>query len=96
MQRTETLGLLFYPSCAEVFRNPSYAEVMQGLEERLTKSSYHLLLAGYDASTVATGIPDFLSRGKVDGMILCGAFPRQVVEKFQEMNVPLLLLGSTV
>ncbi|HEY8966205.1 MAG TPA: LacI family DNA-binding transcriptional regulator [Candidatus Methylacidiphilales bacterium] len=95
-RRTETLGLLFYPSCAEIFRNPFYAEVMEGLEERLTKASFHLLLAGYHASTVATGVPDFLSRGKVDGMILLGGFPAKVVRNFLEMQIPLLLLDSNV
>ncbi len=96
MRRTETLGLLFYPSCAEIFRNPFYAEVMEGFEERLMKTSYHLLLAGYNASTIASGVPDFLNRGKVDGMILLGSFPEEVVQNFHGWKVPLLLLDSNV
>ena len=95
-RRTETLGLLFYPSCAEIFRNPFYAEVMEGLEERLMKTSFHLMLAGYHVATAASGIPDFVARGKVDGMILLGGFPEKVIHNFHGLRCPLLLLDSNV
>ena len=96
LRRTETLGLLFYPSCAQVFRNPFYAEVMEGLEEKLLSVGYHLLLAGYEASTRDSHVPDFLRRGKVDGMILLGAFPAAIIHSFCELNTPLVLLDSNV
>ena len=70
MRRTEILGLLFYPSCAQVFRNPFYSEVMEALEEKLARAGYHLLLAGYEASVRESKIPDFIRSGKVDGVAL--------------------------
>lgn len=94
MQRTETLGLLFYPSCAQVFRNPYYAEVMEGLEEELLNAGYHLLLAGHEMSTRSSETPDFVIRGKVDGLILLGAFPSSIIRSYSELNVPTLLLDS--
>lgn len=94
LQRTETLGLLFYPSCAQVFRNAFYAEVMEGLEETLLNAGYHLLLAGYEMSTRGSEVPDFLRRGKVDGLILLGAFPSQIIRSFCEINTPIILLDS--
>jgi len=96
LRKTEVLGLLFYPSCARVFRNIFYAEVMEGLEEQLLKMGYHLLLAGYQASVRESNIPDFLRRGKVDGMVLLGGFPGEVIRKFCEVKTPLLLLDSNV
>ena len=70
------LGLLFYPTCAQIFKNPFYAEIMEGLEEELTRQRYHLLLAGYQVSvTDDLPIPQFISQGKVDGMILLGRLP---------------------
>jgi len=96
IRRTETLGLLFYPSCAQVFRNPFYAEVMEGLEETLLKAGYHLLLAGYEASLRSSEVPAFLQRGKVDGMILLGGFPSKIIHQFCGMNTPLVLLDSNV
>jgi len=96
IRRTETLGLLFYPSCAQVFRNPFYAEVMEGLEETLLKAGYHLLLAGYEASLRSSEVPSFLQRGKVDGMILLGGFPSKIIHQFCGMNTPLVLLDSNV
>lgn len=96
INRSETIGLLFYPSCAEIFRNSFYAEITAGLEERLTKAGYHLLLASYEASVIHTAVPDFLVRGKVDGMILLGAFPKKIIRRFCATDTPLLLLDANL
>lgn len=96
IRRSEMLGLLFYPSCAQIFKNPFYAEIMEGLEEGLTKEGYHLLLAGYQLSVADAPIPDFLVQGKVDGMILLGRFPSQIIQNFCKASAPLLLLDSNV
>ena len=96
MRKSEMLGLLFYPSCAAIFKNPFYAEIMEGLEEGLTREGYHLLLAGYQASVTDSPLPDFLTRGKVDGMVLLGRFPSKIIQKFAEFPVPLLLLDSNI
>jgi DNA-binding LacI/PurR family transcriptional regulator len=95
MRRSEMLGLLFYPTCAKIFKNPFYAEIMEGLEEELTRQRYHLLLAGYQLSVAAQLIPDFAAQGKVDGMILLGGIPASIVRNFCETSPqPLLLLDS--
>lgn len=94
LRRTEVLGLVFYPSCAQIFRNSFYAEIMEGLEERLSGAGYHLLLAGYEASVRDSEIPDFLLRGKVDGLVLLGRFPSEIIRNFCESKKPILLLDS--
>ncbi|PAW79211.1 MAG: hypothetical protein B9S32_04460 [Verrucomicrobia bacterium Tous-C9LFEB] len=96
INRSETIGLLFYPSCAEIFQNTFYAEITAGLEEHLTQAGYHLLLASYEASVAHTTVPDFLVRGKVDGMILLGAFPKKIIRRFCVTETPLLLLDANV
>ena len=96
IRKSEMLGLLFYPSCAQIFKNPFYAEIMEGLEEGLTKEGYHLLLAGYQVSVADSPIPDFLVQGKVDGMILLGRFPNQIIQNFCQVSSPLLLLDSNM
>ncbi len=96
INRSETIGLLFYPSCAEIFQNTFYAEITAGLEECLTQAGYHLLLASYEASVAHTRVPDFLVRGKVDGMILLGAFPKKIIRRFCVTETPLLLLDANV
>jgi LacI family transcriptional regulator len=93
-QRSEILGMLFYPSCAQIFKNPFYAEIMEGLEESLTLKGYHLLLAGYQVASAHSEVPDFLMQGKVDGMIMLGRFPNQVIQTFCKVSSPLLLLDS--
>src|SRR5476649_1997600 len=96
IRKSEMLGLLFYPSCSQIFKNPFYAEIMEGLEERLTKEGYHLLLAGYQASVTDSPVPNFLIQGKVDGMILLGRFPGNIIQDFCKVPSPLLLLDSNM
>lgn len=96
LQRSEIMGLLFYPSCAQIFKNPFYAEIMEGLEEELTRRSYHLLLAGYEVSVAESPIPNFLVQRKVDGMILMGRFPSAIIQSFTRVSSPLLLLDSNI
>jgi DNA-binding LacI/PurR family transcriptional regulator len=96
LRRSEIIGLLFYPSCAQIFKNPFYAEIMEGLEEDLTSRGFHLLLAGYEVSVAESSIPKFLVQGKVDGMILMGGFPSSVIKSFDRAQSPLVLLDSNV
>jgi DNA-binding LacI/PurR family transcriptional regulator len=98
MRKSEMLGLLFYPTCAQIFKNPFYAEIMEGLEEELTLKRYHLLLAGYQLSVTGDlPIPHFILQGKVDGMILLGRLPATIIQTFsQASSSPLLLLDSNV
>ena len=96
IRRSEIMGLLFYPSCAQIFKNPFYAEIMEGLEEDLTRRGYHLLLAGYEVSVADTPIPNFLVQRKVDGMILMGRFPSAIIQSFTRVSSPLLLLDANI
>ena len=43
MQKTETIGLLLYPTCARLFRNIFTGEVIEGVEQALIDAGYHLL-----------------------------------------------------
>jgi LacI family transcriptional regulator len=94
MQRTNMVGLLFYPSCAKLFRNVFYAEVMEGLEEELSKAGYDLLLSGGDLAADEAQMPAFLQQRRVDAAVLLGAFPRRRIEAMAEKGVPLLMLDS--
>jgi len=81
IRKSEMLGLLFYPSCAQIFKNPFYAEIMEGLEEGLTK---RVPSAPRGISSFCGGFdhPRLLGSGKVDGMILLGRFPSQIIQNF--------------
>ena len=93
LRRTETVGVMFYPSCAQLFRNVFYAEIMEALEEQLETSGYDVLLAGY--SNVSRGAtPRFIRQGKVDGIVLLGNYPEDIIDEIHKYNVPMLLLDS--
>lgn len=92
--KSEMVGLFCYSSCLQVLRNPLYAEIMEGLEERLTREGYNLLLVSYQGFMEHNPVPDFLIQGKVEGMILMGGFPSSIVGNFCKVSSPVLLLDS--
>jgi len=95
-RKTETIGILFYPSCAAIFSNVFYSEIVEGLEEQFTKSNYNLLLAGYDISTRKQKLPKFIREASVDGVILLGGCPDDFKRKLSKLPLPILLLDTDV
>ncbi len=96
LQRTETVGLLLYPTCASEFRNSFAAEVIEGLEDRLIAANYHLLLGGYRPQIASGTIPQFIGQGRVDGVVLLGKYPSTIIAELQLLPLPLLILDSEV
>jgi LacI family transcriptional regulator len=95
-RKTETIGILFYPSCSYIFRNIFYSEIMEGLEEELTAANQNLLLAGYDISRQQGDLPKFIREGSVDGIILMGGCPDEFKKSLSEVNLPFLLLDTDI
>ncbi|MCF7849080.1 MAG: LacI family transcriptional regulator [Kiritimatiellales bacterium] len=93
---TENIGILFYPSCARIFSNIFYSEMMAGLEEELTKANYNLLLAGYDISTNSSDLPKFIREGSVDGVIMLGGCPDEFKQQLADVPLPFLLLDTNL
>jgi DNA-binding LacI/PurR family transcriptional regulator len=96
MQKTETIGLLLYPTCARLFRNIFTGEVIDGVEQALIDAGYHLLIGGYSPQVKDRGLPAFIGQGRVDGVILLGSYPAEILTSLHSAPVPLLLLDSIV
>jgi LacI family transcriptional regulator len=96
LQRTNTIGLLFYPSCAQLFRNVFYAEIMESLEQKLGNAGYDLLLCGSDFLHDETRPVTLLTQKRVDAAIMLGAFPFKLIERLGRLGTPLLLLDSNL
>ena len=93
-RKTESIGILFYPSCAHIFSDVFYSEIMAGLEQQLTEANQNLLLAGYDISTQQEDLPRFIRTGSVDGVILMGGCPDEFKQKLNNAHLPFLLLDT--
>jgi LacI family transcriptional regulator len=73
---THTIGLIL-PD----IRNPHFWQTADGVEQELRASGYHLLLSGADLSPeYGEDIFKDLSRRRIDGLILMGAFIFQLEE----------------
>jgi len=95
-RRSNTIGLFFYPSCAQLFRNVFYAEVMEGLEQHLGQVGYDLLLCGSDFSRDEARPVALLAQRRVDAAIMLGAFPFKLIERLSRIGPPFLLLDSNL
>ncbi len=95
LQRTETVGLMLYPTCASEFRNPFSADVIAGLEDRLIARNYHLLLGGYRPQVAEHGgVPRFIGQSRVDGVALLGMYPADILAGLQSLRVPMLVVDG--
>jgi LacI family transcriptional regulator len=94
--RTNTIGLFFYPSCSQLFRNVFYAEIMEALEQRLGSAGYDLLLSGSDFSKQDARSVSLITQHRVDAAIMLGAFPFRQIEQLSKVGVPFLLLDSNL
>ncbi len=92
--KSEIVGILFYPDCSAIFSNVYYAPIMQALEAHMDERGYDLLLTGFDLADSPKTPPRFLRQGKVDGVILLGAFPRVIVKRLSSYGVPMIHLDS--
>lgn len=92
--RSEALGVLFYPSCAHIFRNPYYAEVMEALEREAYKQNYNLVLIGYEIANLHADFSSAILRSRVDGLVLVGECPTETIEKISVSRPPLVLLDT--
>jgi LacI family transcriptional regulator len=93
-QRTNTIAVFFYPSCGQLFRNVFYADVMDGLESRLAKAGFDLLLSNSDFSDPGSRSVTLLTQRRVDAAIMLGAFPFEQVQRVSKLGVPAILLDS--
>lgn len=94
-RKNETIGVMFYPSCSAIFRNIYYAGIMAAIESTLESKSHDLLLSGFETTASPDQEPPrFVRQGKVDGIILLGGFPRQIVKQFSSFGLPIVLLDD--
>lgn len=96
LQRTNTIGLFFYPSCAQLFRNIFYADVMEGLEGQLANAGYDLLLCGGNFALAEARPIALMAQRRIDAAIMLGAFPFKLIERLSGIGVPLMLLDSNL
>ncbi len=92
--QSETIGLLYYPSCAALFRNAYYAQIMEAIEMSLEAASYDVLFSGSKFHEWKHTPPRFVRQNKVDGVILLGDFPKKAVMAAETFGLPLILIDN--
>lgn len=94
--RTETIGLIFSRTSANIFRSMFYLEMIDHLQAALAEMKYDLLLSEF--KTPENGepfrFPRVVSQGKVDGIIVLGGMPRTLLHSLSKTDLKILLLDS--
>ncbi len=93
-QRSENIGLFFYPSCIHLFHSPFHGTVVAGAEQVLSKRNYNLLLAGTEFIGDDHRLPKFVKERSVDGVLILGKMPSSLVDELREYGLPFVILDS--
>jgi LacI family transcriptional regulator len=91
-RRSENIGILFFPSCIDLFLSPFYSSVAAGAERVLSARNYNFLLAGTEWKGEDLRLPKFIIERSVDGVLLLGKIPKALLESLQETELPFVLL----
>ena len=93
--KTELVGVVFYKPNADIFISEFYLSLMRGLQRNLSESGYDMILSEYTDSMLEGGIqPSFLIKGKADGLVIFGGFPKRAVEILASVKIPTVMLDT--
>ncbi len=71
---------------------PFYTKIFLGTEFQARSHDYYILLTTIDRDVSAKNMPRFLLERNVDGVILAGAVPRQIIDYIHKNNFPFVLV----
>ena len=91
MQRTDAIGLMFSPSFAKLFGNIFYARIMEGLADTLNEEGFDIMLA-HDLGEKM--VPRIVRQGRVDALMLLGAFEEGTLKQITDCPLPVCLVDS--
>jgi len=84
--------VFIYPTEMSPFTDLFYYEVANGLTEELTHNQYNVVFAPLMKEDGADETPTIIKRRDADGAILLHNTPKALLEKFDKMNVPYVLV----
>ena len=93
--RTDSYGVIFYPSCREIFASPFYQRIFEGIESLMVEKRMNIMLSGYDTSAKLDRKPKFLTDSSVDGVILLGGSESDLTGLLKGVSTPVLMLDAT-
>ena len=94
--KSETIGITFCRQNADIFQHQFYLVMMGALERTLAENNYEIILSEYTNTMQARReLPPFLNKGKVDGMIVLGGFPKEITDMFvASTTLPIVMLDT--
>ncbi|MBL8830888.1 MAG: LacI family DNA-binding transcriptional regulator [Rhodospirillales bacterium] len=92
--RKSLMALVVVPNIA----NPFFAEVLRGIDLKLSANGYGLIIANLDGSADKEArYVDLAAAGQVDGvLLLCGHIPQGVSRSLFDANVPIVAACETI
>ena len=71
---------------------PFYTKIFLGTEFEARSFDYYILLTTIEQDVTPKNMPRFLLERNVDGVILAGAVPRQIIDFIHKNNFPFILI----
>ncbi len=76
-----------------LLQNPFYSELICGIEARLRKSGYHMILSGVEKGE---GYLDISMQRNLDGAIITGIYQESFYEDLKKVKLPIVLIDSYI
>lgn len=96
LQRTGNIGLVIPDHVEGQWQNPSYAAILNGVNQACLQHDYNVMVFCCNMDNVAKFIfPHGITGGCVDGLLLCGNTKPEVLSQFELLKMPFARIGMT-
>ncbi len=96
-RKTGNIGFILSDQIEGLWENPYWAKMLTGVEEVCREKNTGLLINAYNLGSLDKFVyPRHLEQSSVDGLILTGYIPKEIIEKFQAAKIPFVCLGDNL
>ena len=95
--KTGNIGFILSDQVEGLWENPYWAQMLTGVEKVCRKKNIGLLINAYNLDNLDKFVyPRHLEQSNVDGLILTGYIPKEIIDKFEKFKIPFVCLGDNL
>ncbi len=97
MQRTNNIGFVIPDNIEGKWKNPFYSALLNGICQGAIKENYNVLTFYCNMEEVDKFVfPQGIAGRNVDGLVLCRDINPDIIQKFEQLNIPFAKIGSII
>ncbi|MFQ6618619.1 MAG: LacI family DNA-binding transcriptional regulator [Fidelibacterota bacterium] len=92
--KTDTIGFLIDRTHSNLFSNPFYSLILDGVDNELGKQGYNLLISSHSDYHHKRSLPRMIQEKRVDGVIIVGKVHERIIDELLRMDFPFVLVDN--